>query len=95
MDGRVRAKQAGIVPDNPLHSRHPWRSDARAEGNAWSNCRGGQSRNPRRRRWRTQPFANAIFSPTQNKATLRATRVVAIHIIVDDLLKLRGNIVTA
>ncbi|GMQ77142.1 MAG: hypothetical protein BMS9Abin01_2459 [Gammaproteobacteria bacterium] len=22
---------AGIVPDNPLHSRHPWRSDARAE----------------------------------------------------------------
>ncbi len=30
-DGRVRAKQAGIVPDNPLHSRHPWRSDARAE----------------------------------------------------------------
>ncbi len=26
-----RAKQAGIVPDNPLHSRHPWRSDARAE----------------------------------------------------------------
>jgi PAS domain S-box-containing protein len=29
-DGRGRAKQAGIVPDNPLHSRHPWRSDARA-----------------------------------------------------------------
>ena len=27
-----RAKQAGIVPDNPLHSRHPWRSDARADG---------------------------------------------------------------
>ncbi len=34
-DGRGRAKQdaradesrAGIVPDNPLHSRHPWRSD--------------------------------------------------------------------
>jgi FkbM family methyltransferase len=25
-----RAKQAEIVPDNPLHSRHPWRSDARA-----------------------------------------------------------------
>jgi hypothetical protein len=20
--------RAGIVPDNPLHSRHPWRSDA-------------------------------------------------------------------
>jgi len=30
-DGRDRAKQAGIVPDNPLHSRPPWRSDARAE----------------------------------------------------------------
>ena len=30
-DGRGRAKQAGIVPDNPLHSRHPWRSDARAD----------------------------------------------------------------
>jgi dihydrolipoamide dehydrogenase len=31
-DGRGRAKQAGIVPDNPLHSSHPWRSDARADG---------------------------------------------------------------
>ncbi len=30
-DGRGRAKQAGIVPDNPLHSRPPWRSVARAE----------------------------------------------------------------
>ncbi|GMQ77021.1 MAG: hypothetical protein BMS9Abin01_2328 [Gammaproteobacteria bacterium] len=30
-DGRGRAKQAGIVPDNPLHSRRPWRSDARAD----------------------------------------------------------------
>ena len=30
-DGRGRATQAGIVPDNPLHSRHPWRSDAKAE----------------------------------------------------------------
>ncbi len=26
-----RAKQAGIVPDNPPHSPHPWGSDARAE----------------------------------------------------------------
>ncbi|GMQ76733.1 MAG: FAD-dependent oxidoreductase [Gammaproteobacteria bacterium] len=26
-----RAKQAGIVPDNPPHSRHPGRSDARAD----------------------------------------------------------------
>ena len=23
-----RGRQAGIVPDNPLHSHHPWRSDA-------------------------------------------------------------------
>jgi hypothetical protein len=30
-DGRGRAKQGRIVPDNPLHSRHPWRSDGRVE----------------------------------------------------------------
>ena len=30
-DGRGRATQAGIVPDNPPHSRHPWRSEAKAE----------------------------------------------------------------
>jgi large subunit ribosomal protein L11 len=31
MDGRVRAKQAGIDPDNPPHSGHPGPSDARAD----------------------------------------------------------------
>ncbi len=29
--------RAGIVPDNPLHSRHPWRSDGR--GRAKHDCR--------------------------------------------------------
>jgi DNA mismatch repair protein MutL len=46
-DGRGRAKQAGIVPDNPLHSRHPWRSDARAAGMSSgppSSARGGDLR---------------------------------------------------
>ena len=27
--------QAGIVPDNSLHSRHPWRSEAKAETTQW------------------------------------------------------------
>jgi len=28
-DARADESRAGIVPDNPLHSRHPWRSDGR------------------------------------------------------------------
>ena len=47
MDGRGRAKQAGIVPDNPQHSGHPWPSDARAdEDSAPRQSAAGESDEP-------------------------------------------------